>query len=119
MALRKAGISLEDIAAEVGYASQSGAAEAIKAALAKTLEAPAAELRQLTVARLDDLLASVWEDALAGDREAVATAIRIEEKRVRLPGIDKLAPPEGAAKVEKNEDAEEEGNEVGVVRFRT
>ncbi len=72
----------------------------------------------MTVARLDDLLASVWEDALAGDREAVATALRIEEKRARLLGIDKLAQPEGTAKVEKNED-EEEGNEVGVVRFRT
>ena len=72
----------------------------------------------MTVARLDDLLASVWEDALAGDREAVVTALRIEEKRARLLGIDKLAQPEGTAKVEKNED-EEEGNEVGVVRFRT
>ena len=108
MALRKAGVSLADIAAELGYASASGAAEAIKAALEKTRAEPAAEYRELMAARLDELLAVAWKVALAGDMDALAAVLRIEERRARLMGLDRPGAPlsvKGLPKLSKAADA--------------
>lgn len=86
--LRKAGATFQEIASELGYASASGAYEAVKSGLDKTLREPAEELRKLELERLDVMWTAVWENALAGDLDAIATALRISERRARLLGLD-------------------------------
>lgn len=86
--LRKCGVTFEEIARQVGYASASGAYEAVKSAMAKTLREPADDLRQLELARLDTMLEAISENILAGDLDAIATALRISERRSRLLGLD-------------------------------
>lgn len=90
--LRKAGVGYRQIAEELGYASPSGAYEAVQAALAKARTEPAEELRGLMTARLDEMLTGVWEAAISGDADSVAAVLRIEERRAKLLGLDR-APP--------------------------
>ena len=91
--LRKAGVSLRQIAEELGYASMSGAHEAIKAALAKARSEPAEDLREIMAARLDEMLAVAYENALQGDTDSMLAVLRIEERRARLFGIDRREAP--------------------------
>lgn len=91
--LRKAGVSLRQIAEELGYASPSGAHEAIKAALGKARAEPAQDLRNLMAARLDEMLVATYENALQGDVDSIAAVLRIEERRARLFGIDRREAP--------------------------
>lgn len=92
MNLRRRGISYERIAVELGYASPSGAYEAVKAGMLRTLREPADELRQLELDRLDDMLEAISENIMAGDLDSIATALRISERRAKLLGLDKPAP---------------------------
>ncbi len=91
--LRKAGAGLRRIAEELGYASESGASEAIKAALDKARAEPAAELREIMAARLDEMLTVAYENALQGDVDSMMAVLRIEERRARLFGIDRREAP--------------------------
>lgn len=91
--LRKAGVGLRQIAEELGYASESGAAEAIKAALAKARQEPADELREIMAARLDEMLVVAYERALQGDTESMLAVLRIEERRAKLFGIERKEAP--------------------------
>lgn len=91
--LRKAGVSLRQIAEELGYASPSGAHEAVMAALDKARVEPAQELRDLMSARLDEMLAVAYENALQGDTDSMMAVLRIEERRARLFGIDRREAP--------------------------
>lgn len=86
--LRKAGLTLEQIANELGYASKSGAAKALSAALQKTIQEPADELRTLESQRLDALLHSLWNNALSGDTRAIDTCLRVMDRRAKLLGLD-------------------------------
>jgi hypothetical protein len=83
--LRIAGATYEEIAQALHYATRSGAYKAIKEALRKTIQEPADEVRQLELARLDALLASVWTQATAAGEprqmEAVDRALRIQAQR--------------------------------------
>lgn len=86
--LRKAHVTYEEIARQLGYANASCAYHAVKTAMEKTLREPADELRQLELSRLDEMSQSIWENVLAGDLDSIATAIRISERRARLLGLD-------------------------------
>jgi len=86
--LRKAGATYEMIAEKLGFRGPSGAYEAIKAALEKTLRPPADELRQLESERLDALLLAVYPQARQGNLGAVDRVLRIMERRARLLGLD-------------------------------
>lgn len=90
--LRKAGKSYGEIARAVGYKGASGAHAAVRLALKKTLQEPADELRKLEIARLDAMLSAVWPRVEMGDPRAVEVALKIEERRSRLLGLD--APAE-------------------------
>ena len=81
------------IASELGFSSPSGAYEAVKAGLNKTLREPADDLRQLELTRLDAMLESISESVLAGDLDAISTALRISERRSRLLGLDRREAP--------------------------
>lgn len=86
--LRRAGVSFDLIATQVGYRDRGAAYKAYKRALARTLQQPAAELRDLEVDRLDRLLTAVWPKALRGDLAAVDRVLRVAERRARLLGLD-------------------------------
>jgi len=87
--LRRAGLTWQRIAEEVGYADHTGAYAAYKRAIKRTMQQPADELRTQEVDRLDRLQVAVWPSAMKGDTRAVLTIIRLMERRARLLGLDK------------------------------
>ena len=87
--LRKAGVTYEVIATQLGYANASGARKAVVSALKATLREPAAELRELELARLDAMLLPLWRRVQSGDEKAIDRALRIMERRARLLGLDR------------------------------
>ena len=93
LALRKRGLSFEAIAATLGFASRSGAYEAVRAGLDKTLREPSEDLRKLELARLDAMQESIYEAVMGGDLDAISTALRISERRSRLLGLDRREAP--------------------------
>lgn len=88
LALRKAGASYQSIADALGYKDASGAWRAVKASLKKTLQEPADELRTLELARLDDMLKAIASHVAAGNLTAIDRALKIQERRARLLGLD-------------------------------
>ena len=86
--LRRACLSFDAIAEQVGIGHRSDAHKVYKRALARTLQEPAAEIRQLEADRLDRLQVAVWTKALRGDLSAVDRVLRVMERRARLLGLD-------------------------------
>ncbi len=65
--MRISGMTYERIAAELGYSNRGTVSRIVSTAL-QAREADDVDLLRATeLARLDDLLASVWEGAMAGD----------------------------------------------------
>ncbi len=90
--LRMKGLTFADIARQVGYASPSGAYEAVKKALASEAFDEAAEFRKLHIARLETLLAGIWNLAREGKLGAVDRVLNLLEREARLLGLD--LPPQ-------------------------
>lgn len=88
LTLRKAGASYQAIADALGYATSMGAWKAVKSALKKTLQEPADELRQLELARLDDMAKAIAPHVAAGNLTAIDRNLKIMERRARLIGLD-------------------------------
>lgn len=86
--LRLTGLSLNEIARQLGYASSGGVHHAINHALKKTLQEPADTLRKLECERLDALLLGLWPAASSGDRRAVETVLNLMARRAKLLGLD-------------------------------
>lgn len=87
--LRKAGKSFEVIASTLGYASPSGAYQAVQAALKAMIHEPAAEVLRLEVSRLDAILEPVYARAReTGDPHDVASALAIMARRAKYLGLD-------------------------------
>lgn len=86
--LRRAGVALPRIAAELQYSSaataETGIARALKAQ--GTVFDPA-DVRALELDRLDRLQQAVWVKAVKGDLKAIEQAQKLSEARVRLAGI--------------------------------
>ena len=91
--LRKQGFGFDHIAQELGYTNRSGAYKAVQAALADITAEAADDVRRLELERLDGL----WERAGAALRDsdnardtaaAVGAAIKVQERRARLLGLD-------------------------------
>jgi hypothetical protein len=97
--LRKAGRTYAAIAQELGYCSPSGAEKAVRVAIRKILAEPGEEVIAMERERLDALLGAVWEQALAGDFQAVDRALKIMERRARLLGLDRPLKIEARADV--------------------
>lgn len=85
--LAATGMTYTQIASEVGFAGKSSARKAVVAALAAREVDAVDDLRRLEVARLDQLQAASWEDALAGDVRAVDRILRIITLRAKLLGL--------------------------------
>jgi transcriptional regulator len=88
LVLRKAGASYAAIAEALGYGGVSGAFKAVSSALKKTLREPADELRTLELARLDDMLKAIAGHVAAGNLTAIDRALKIQQRRAALLGLD-------------------------------
>jgi len=88
LGLRKAGHGSATIARALGYASASGAHKAVDTALRALVAEPAAELRALELARLDELLAGLWAEARRGNVAKVDRVLKIMQRRADLLGLD-------------------------------
>jgi len=86
--LRKAGAGFEEIARQLGYKDASGAYRAVKAALRKTIQQPADELRALEAARLDAMLLGIYADARKGNVLKIDRVLKIMARRADLFGLD-------------------------------
>jgi len=86
--LRKAGLTFASIAIKLGYANPAAAANAVKCHLEKMIEEPAKEVRQMELARLDDMLLSIWGEVRKGHLGAIDRALKIQERRAKLLGLD-------------------------------
>jgi len=88
LSLRLVGLSYDAIAERLGFANRSGAFRAVQAALKKTLQEPADELRTLELERLDSMLLPMMAQAKKGNQGAVDRVLRIMERRAKLLGLD-------------------------------
>jgi len=84
--LRLSGETFNSIAEKLGYASMSGAYKAVQAALKKTLQQPADEVRKMEVERLDVLLSAMWPHR--HKPEYLDRILRVMERRAKLLGLD-------------------------------
>lgn len=84
--MRKAGLPYQKIANALGYSNHSGARKAVIAAMKKTLREPAEEVRELEIARLDDLINAIWH--FRAKPEYLDRILKIMERRSKLLGLD-------------------------------
>ena len=85
--LKMQGLSYQQIADEMGYASRGSVYKIIKDAQTVQLVDAVEEHRNLELGRLDALQASLWDRAIAGDVDAVLGVLRVIESRCRLLGL--------------------------------
>lgn len=86
--LRKSGKSYEEISDEMQLTDKTAAYRYVKAAIAAITKEPAEEVRNLELHRLDALLSAVWPEAMKADPQAVASAMRLMERRAKYQGLD-------------------------------
>ena len=98
--LRKAGFGFQAIADQLGYGGPSGAYQAVKAALKKTLQEPADEVRALELERLDQAWKAVYPQMLKGNFGAIDRGLRIMQRRAEYLGLD--APKDSRLNVSGN-----------------
>jgi hypothetical protein len=98
--LRQSGMTWEAIAARLKYRNPSGPRMAVERLLSRVEHEGAAQLRAVEGRRLDELQASVWGKATAGDCDAIRTVLRISERRSKLLGLDAPQRVEGISEKE-------------------
>jgi hypothetical protein len=98
--LRMAGATLDDIARQLDFKSAAGAYKSVMRELqatSKDMGEGTEAVRQLELKRLDQMQFPLWPQVLAGDVAATTTALRIQERRASLLGLD--APKQIEARV--------------------
>lgn len=86
--LRRAGLTWQRIAEEVGYADHTGAYAAYKRAIKRTQQQPADELREQELDRIDRLQLAAWPNAMKGDTKSILAIAKLMERRAKLLGLD-------------------------------
>ena len=86
--LRMAGRTWQEIADALGYADHSGAVRAVQDSLRKTLGAPSAEFRELTLERLTKILQVQWPNMLRGEATAAKVCLQTIGDMRQLMGVD-------------------------------
>ena len=86
--LRMAGRTWQEIADALGYADHSGAVRAVQDSLRKTLGAPSAEFRELTLERLTKILQVQWPNMLRGEVPAAKLCLQTIGDMRQLMGVD-------------------------------
>jgi predicted transcriptional regulator len=93
--LRLVGYTYDEVAEELGYASKSGAYNAVNRTLTARQDAAVDEYRMETLARLDYMQGQVWSHVHRGDKRAIETSRKIAKQRLqvlRQEGSDFLIP---------------------------
>ena len=86
--LRMAGRTWQEIADNLGYTNHTGAIAAVKTALAKTLEEPAAHYRALTLERLSKIIQVHWPLMLQADPTSTRLCLQAIKDTRELLGLD-------------------------------
>ena len=86
--LRRAGLTLDEIATRVGYNSSASVHYALKRLNERIVREDVDEIRNLEGERLDLLQAANWDNAMQGDVPAGALVLRVMERRAKLLGLD-------------------------------
>ena len=88
--LRRKGLSCDEIGKALGC-SRSTAWEAINrwlVAKRADIKEAADDVREMELARMDEMMAGIYPTALQGDMQAIDRVLRIMERRAKLLGID-------------------------------
>lgn len=86
--LRMAGRTWTEIADTLGYASHTGAYEAVKVALSRSNHEAAEDYRSLTLGRLTKILQVHWPLMLQGDGNATRYCLQTIKDMRELMGLD-------------------------------
>ena len=86
------GVTFDEIAAELGYASRSGPWRAVRRALTRRTEKAADEYVSRSLIDLELIQQRAWPAAMRGDMKAAAVVLRAIEDRCRLLS---LSPRDG------------------------
>jgi len=86
--LRRAGVTWEKIAAEIGFKNASGAYKMYQRAAERMVRPNLEELRDVELDRLDRMQLGIWNKAKDGELRAIDTVLRIQDRRARLLGLD-------------------------------
>ena len=86
--LRKAGLSLNEIAKDVGYTNPSSAQAALNRVLRRAIAPNVELLRDTEGERLDALQFGLWPKAMNGDSRAAEVIVKVMERRAKLFGLD-------------------------------
>jgi hypothetical protein len=104
--LKRAGLTFDQIAREVGYADRSGAKHAYDAAIKRTMGEEIASLRELEGQRMDELWRRGFQRALDPDTTTpqlatiLGSLVAVSRRRASLYGLDaprqvEVAGPDG------------------------
>lgn len=109
--MRKAGVTYQQIADQLGYQHRQGAHKAVRAALKDITSEPAREVRELELARLDAALLAIWPQVKQGSLGAIDRFVKLQHQRAQLLGLyapQKIAPtdPSGENEWSGKSDAE-------------
>lgn len=86
--LRRAGVTWEKIAREVGFKNASGAYKMYQRAAERMARPHLEEYRDMQLDRLERMHMAVWPRAKDGDLRAIETALRIGDREAKLLGLD-------------------------------
>lgn len=86
--LKADGWALKDIAIQCGYKGPSGAAMAIARTMAKTAALPAAALRKVLDAQLDEITLAQMPQVRDGDIKAADIMLKVVDRKMKLHGIE-------------------------------
>lgn len=117
MELRLMGYDFRQIAQTLGFASHSGAYEAVKRGMEATIQEPSAELRKAEIERLRQLYnicrKRIQANAAADDKVAqgwIQTCLKLHERIAKMEGLDRPAQIEfrGAVAVKVDDLSDDE-----------
>jgi hypothetical protein len=86
--LRKLGYTYDKITEVCGYSNRGAAFHAVHRELKRTIAPVAEDVRELELARLDDLLTVYFSKAMKGDGWSMDRVLRIMERRAAFLGLD-------------------------------
>ena len=86
--LRMIGYTYDEIAEELGYASKSGAYNAVKRTLTARRDDRVDHFRMETLARIDYMQGQVWSHVHRGDKRAIETSRKLTKQRLQVLGHD-------------------------------
>jgi hypothetical protein len=100
MEMRREGLPFHEIARRLGWADASSAQKAVRHVLQETMQPVAAEVRAEELSKLDFYESKIAKQVAKGSLKAIALALKIQERRARLLGLDapvQIDAPPGAS----------------------